>query len=210
MRHLSLSATVREKGGRCVCKRLRASGRVPAVIYGHSGTRSLEIDEKEFSVLLAQKGHSAALVEVKVGKDKGLLSDISDIQKDPITGKVLHVDFHEVVQTEKMMTTIPLEFVGEPIGVKNSGGVLDIARREISIRCLPADLPSGIQVDVSGLDVGNILHLSDLKLPAGVEIVGDTGIPVVSCKNVAEEELPSASEEAVASAAAPTEAAAGS
>ena len=87
---------------------------------------------------------------------------------------------------------------------------MDIARREISIRCLPADLPSGIQVDVSGLDVGNILHLSDLKLPAGVEIVGDAGIPVVSCKNVAEEELPSASEEAVSSAAAPTEAAAGS
>jgi len=126
-------------------------------------------------------------VNVETEGKTALLSDIADIQRDPVADKFLHVDFHEVSQTEKMATLVPLEFFGESIGVKNSGEVFDMARHEVSVRCLPADLPSSIRVDISGLDVGNIIHISDLGIPSGVEIIGDPATPVISCNTIAEE-----------------------
>lgn len=186
MKHLTLSAAVRKTSGRGSSNRLRASGMVPSVIYGPSGTTSLVVNEKELQGLLLKKGHSAVLVDVQISGKGNMLSDIADIQRDPLTDKVLHIDFHEVSQKEKMTTIVPIEFVGESIGVKNNGGILDMARHEITIKCLPANLPSSIKVDVSGLDVGSIVHFSDLELPDGVEVVGDPETPVVSCKNIAE------------------------
>lgn len=194
MKHLTLSAAVRETSGRGSSNRLRASGMVPSVIYGPSGTTSLMINEKELQGLLLKKGHSAVLVEVQI-KDKGkMLSDIADIQRDPLTDKVLHIDFHEVSQKEKMTTIVPIEFVGESIGVKNNGGILDMTRHEITIKCLPVDLPSSIKVDVTTLDVGSVVHFSDLALPNGVEVIGDPDTPVVSCKNVSDDKESESSE----------------
>jgi large subunit ribosomal protein L25 len=141
--------------------------------------------EKELRDLLKKKGHSASLVDISIDGHVTLLSDIADIQRDPVTDRLLHVDFHEVSQTEKMTTAVPLEFFGESVGVKNGGGVLDIARHEINVKCLPADLPSSIRIDVSALDIGNVIHLGDVQVPAGVELVGDHVAPVVSCSSAA-------------------------
>lgn len=163
---------------------LRKAGKVPAVVYGHCGTTPLTIVESEFRDLLKKKGHSASLVSISIDGDRTLLSDIADIQRDPVTDRLLHVDFHEVSQAEKMTTVVPLEFFGEPIGVKNSGGILDIARHEVIVRCLPANLPSSIRVDVSALDIGDIIHLADVAAPQDVELVGDHATPIVSCNEV--------------------------
>ncbi|MDR2738051.1 MAG: 50S ribosomal protein L25, partial [Puniceicoccales bacterium] len=187
MKHLKLAVTKRREFGRNAVRRLRKSGKVPAVIYGHSGTTSLTVVEKEFKALLKEKGHSASLVDISIDGENSLLSDIADVQRDPVTDRFLHVDFHEVSQTEKMTTVVPLEFIGEPIGVKNSGGILDIARHEVSVKCLPADLPSSIRVDIGGLDVGDIIHLGGLPVPSGVELIGDHSTPVASCTTVAPE-----------------------
>lgn len=187
MNHLKLLVGKRSEFGRGAMKRLRASGKVPAVVYGHSGTTPLEVGEKELKNLLKQKGHSAALVDISIDGETALLSDIADIQRDPICDRFLHIDFHEVLQTEKMTTTVPLEFFGESVGVKTNGGVLDVARHEVHVRCFPADLPSLIHVDINGLDVGDIIHLGDLSVPPGVELIGDHATPVVSCKSVAVE-----------------------
>ena len=192
MEHLRLASKTRSEHGRGAMNRLRAQGMVPAVIYGHSGSTSLTINEKEFKSLLVAKGKSAALVSVDIDGGNTFLADIVDIQRDPITDKFIHVDFHEVVQTEKMTTVVPLDFIGESVGVKISGGILDIARHEVNVRCLPANLPAIIKVDISGLDIGNIVHLSDIVVPDGVEVIGDPTTPVVSCKLVEEETAQSA------------------
>jgi large subunit ribosomal protein L25 len=162
---------------------MRGTGNVPAVVYGPSGTMPLTVNEKELKVLLQERGHSAVLVDIDIEGTTTLLSDIADIQRDPITDRFLHIDFHEVSQTEKMTTVVPLEFFGESIGVKNSGGVIDIARHEVNIRCLPRDLPANIRVDISKMDVGSMIHLGDLPVPQNVELVGDMATPVISCKS---------------------------
>jgi hypothetical protein len=126
-------------------------------------------------------------VNVEIEGKTALLSDIADIQRDPVTDKFLHVDFHEVSQTEKMATFVPLEFFGESISAKNSREVFDMARYEVSVRSLPTDSLSSIRVDISGLDVGNMIHISDLGIPSGVEIMADPATPVVSCNTIAEE-----------------------
>jgi large subunit ribosomal protein L25 len=185
MGHLKILVTKRNEFGRGSANRLRAAGKVPAVVYGHSGTTALTVDEKELQLMLKQKGHSAALVDVSIDGEGALLSDIADIQRDPVTDRFLHIDFHEVLQTEKMTTTVPLEFFGESVGVKNNGGVLDIARHEITVRCLPADLPAVIRIDIGNLNIDDIIHLGNLQLPPGVELIGEHSTPVVSCKSVA-------------------------
>ncbi|MDR2603292.1 MAG: 50S ribosomal protein L25 [Puniceicoccales bacterium] len=188
MKHLRLLVTKRNEFGRGSMKRLRASGKVPAVVYGHLGTMALTVDEKELKALLKEKGHSASLIDIEIKGDTIHLSDIADIQRDPVTDKFLHIDFHEVSQSEKMTTVVPLEFFGEAIGVKQNGGILDITRHEVTVRCLPADLPSSIRVDVNTLDIGAIVHLSDLVVPNGVELIGDQASPIVSCNAVVAEE----------------------
>ncbi|MDR2628706.1 MAG: 50S ribosomal protein L25 [Puniceicoccales bacterium] len=190
MKHLRLSVAKRHEFGRGSMKRLRESGKVPAVVYGHLGTTALTVDEKELKALLKEKGHSASLIDIEIEGDTIHLSDIADIQRDPVTDKFLHIDFHEVSQSEKMTTVVPLEFSGDAVGVKQNGGILDIVRHEVTVKCLPADLPSSIRVDVSNLDIGTIVHLSDLAVPSGVELVGDQTSPVISCNAVAAEEEP--------------------
>jgi large subunit ribosomal protein L25 len=186
MKHLELAVAKRDEFGRGSMGRLRKSGRVPAVIYGPSGTTPLVVAERDLKALLKAKGHSASLVDVRIDGAGTLLSDIADIQRDPVTDRFLHVDFHEVSQTEKMTTVVPLEFVGESIGVKNGGGILDITRHEVTVRCLPADLPSYLRIDVSALNMGDIVHLSGVEVPAGVELIGDPSTQVVACKAVAD------------------------
>jgi large subunit ribosomal protein L25 len=179
--------------GRQHVRKLRETGCVPAVIYGRSGTQSISFDEKAFRALLKEKKQSAALVSVEITGGGSLLSTIADIQRDPITDRFLHVDFHEVSRTEKMITAVPVEFIGESIGVKDFGGVLDIAKHEISVKCLPEDLPGSIQVDTSALRVGDIIHIKDLEKFSGVEFIDGEEVVVVSCKGVASEEEQAAS-----------------
>lgn len=184
MKQLKLSVEKRSETGRqCVCK-LRKNGRVPAVVYGKSGTQSLSLNEKEFRMLLREKGQSASLVSIEINGGGSILSTIADMQKDPITDRFLHVDFHEVSQTEKMTTSVPVEFVGESVGVRDFGGVLDISKHELNIRCLPTNLPGSVKVDISGLKVGDIIHVGGLQSIAGVEFIDAADIVVVSCKSV--------------------------
>jgi large subunit ribosomal protein L25 len=184
MKQLKLSAEKRSVTGRQYVRKLRESGRVPAVIYGKSGTQSLSFDEKAFRMLLREKKQSAALVSVEIAGGESLLSTIADVQRDPISDRFLHVDFHEVSRSEKMTTAVPIEFVGESIGVKDFGGVLDMFRHEISVRCLPENLPGSIKIDVSVLRVGDIFHIKDLEKIRGVEFVDGGDVAIVSCKGV--------------------------
>ena len=126
---------------------------------------------------------------------------MQEIQHHPLSGQVLHVDFHEVAENEKVTVSVPVETVGEAVGVKTGGGVLEHVLFKIKVRALPKDLPEQIVVDVSHLEVGKSIHLGDIKSPAGVEILGDKKISVISVAVPKTEEEEAADAEAAAVAA---------
>jgi large subunit ribosomal protein L25 len=123
---------------------------------------------------------------------------IQEIQRDPLQPEIVHVDFHAVSATEKLTAEVPIETVGEPVGVKTGGGLLEHILRSIEVECLPGDLPERIEVDVSNLDIGDSVHVKDLKLPSGVEALVDEDLTVLSVSEARVEE-----EEVAAAEAAP-------
>ena len=173
---------------------MRDTGRVPAVIYGRQAKpQNLEISAKEIGDLIHHSASENLLVDLSVENDARAkrLALVQEIQHHPLDGKVLHVDFHEVAENEKVIVQVPLETVGEAAGVKTGGGVLEHVLFKLKVRCLPKDLPEQLVIDVSHLELGKAIHLGEIKAPAGVEIIGDKNIPVVAVA------LPRAEEEVV-------------
>ncbi len=164
-------------------KQLRSTGRVPATIYGRQAKpQNLEISAKEISDLIHHHVSENLLVDLAIENDARAkrLALVQEIQHHPIDGKVLHVDFHEVAENEKVTVQVPVETVGEAAGVKNSGGVLEHVLFKLKVRCLPKDLPEQITVDVTSLEINKTIHIGEITAPAGVEIIGNKKLPVVS------------------------------
>jgi large subunit ribosomal protein L25 len=183
MKSVPLKAFPRVQVRRGKVKELRANGRVPAIIYGRqSQPQNLEVNAREFSDLITRSVSENLLVDLSVENDARAkrLALVQEIQHHPIDGKVLHVDFHEVAENEKVIVQVPVETVGEAAGVKNSGGVLEHVLFKLKVRCLPRDLPEQIIVDVTALEIGKSIHIGEIKMPEGVEILGGKNIPVVS------------------------------
>lgn len=180
MKSVLLNAFGRSQIGRGEVKKLRAIGRVPATIYGRQNKPlNLELVGKEIGDLIHHSLSENILVDLAVDQAKHLAL-VQEVQHHPLTGKVLHVDFHEVSPAEKVTIMVPLESVGEPVGVLTGGGVLEHILHKLKVRALPKDLPEQIVVDVTALEVGKSIHLGELKAPAGVEILGDKKGTVVS------------------------------
>lgn len=183
MKSVALKAFPRTLTGRGGVKKVRSQGRIPAVIYGAKNPpQSLEVDQKEFEKLIHHSVSENLLVDLAVDQDgqPARLALLQEVQHNPLTGKVLHVDLHEVDANEPVTISIPVETTGEPVGVRTGGGVLEHVVFKIRVRALPKNLPEFIALDVSGLEVGKSLHLGDIAAPEGVEILGDRSIPVVA------------------------------
>jgi large subunit ribosomal protein L25 len=199
MKSVALKAYPRSQVQRAEVKKLRASGRVPATIYGRQAKpQNLEVNSKEFADLLNHSASENVLVDLSVENDarSKRLALVQEIQHHPLDGKVLHVDFHEVAENEKVTVQVPVETTGEPVGVKVGGGVLEHVLFKLKVRSLPKNLPEQIVVDVSSLEIGKSFHLGDIQAPEGVEILGDKHITVVAVA------APRAEEEVVATAVA--------
>ena len=199
MKSVPLKAFPRSLVKRGSVKKLRASGRVPATIYGRQiKPQNLELNTLEICDLINHSVSENLLVDLAVENDAKAkrLALVQEIQHHPISGKVLHVDFHEVAEDEKVTVNVPLETTGEAAGVK-AGGNLEHTVHKLKVRCLPKDLPDQILVDVTILEIGKSFHLGDIKAPAGVEIVGDKHITVIAVT------APRAEEEVVATVAVP-------
>jgi large subunit ribosomal protein L25 len=204
MKSVPLKAYPRTQVRRGGVKKLRGSGRVPAIIYGRqTKPQNLEVSAKEFEDLIHHSVSENMLVDLSVESDARAkrLALVQDIQHHPLDGKVLHVDFHEVAENEKVIVQVPLETTGEAAGVKNSGGVLEHVLFKLKVRALPKDLPEQIVVDVSHLELGKAIHLGEIKAPAGVELIGDKNIPVIAVAMPRTEEEEAAATEAVPVAA---------
>jgi large subunit ribosomal protein L25 len=200
MKSVALKVYPRSQVQRAEVTKLRASGRVPATIYGRQAKpQNLEVNSKEFADLLHHSVSENLLVDLSVENDarSRRLALVQEIQHHPIDGKVLHVDFHEVAENEKVTVHVPVETTGEAVGVKTGGGVLEHVLFKLKVRCLPKDLPEQIVVDVTSLEIGKSFHISDIKAPEGVEILGDKHITVVAVA------APRAEEVVVATEAAP-------
>jgi large subunit ribosomal protein L25 len=203
MKAVALSAYGRTQGRRAGAKKLREAGRIPAVIYGRQAQpQNLEVDGRTLDDLIHHSASENLLVDLSVEKDARpkRLALVQEVQHHPLSGKVLHVDFHEISETEKVTIMVPVEPAGEAVGVKTGGGVLEHVLFKVKVHCLAKDLPEALHVDVTSLEIGKSIHLGEIKAPEGVEILGDKNIPVltVAAPITEEQEAAAAAAEAVA------------
>ena len=182
-------ASIRTTAGKGTARKLRAAGKVPAVIYGHGrAPQSLSLDEHTFSRMLEKISYLTTVIELDI-EGKVARTLIRELQRHPVKRDILHIDFQELVAGEKVTIRVPLKFVGTPEGVRTGGGILDETMRELHISVDPAEIPNHIDVDVSALLVGKSLHVRDVKVPAGVTILDDPAGTICVCmvpKEVAE------------------------
>ncbi len=183
MKSVALNAFPRARSRRAGSKKLRSEGRIPAVIYGRQvKPENLEVIARDVENLMKHAVSENLLVDLSVQENARpkRLALVQEVQHHALNGKVLHVDFHEVAENEKVTIMVPVETEGEAVGVKTNGGVLEHVLFKIKARALPKDLPEVITVDVSHLDIGQAIHLGEIKVPEGVELIGDKNIPVIS------------------------------
>jgi large subunit ribosomal protein L25 len=192
-----LTATPRTGTGKGVARKLRASGQIPGIIYGHAREpQALAINTRDFEKLLEHISAESTVIELAVG-GKMSRTLIREIQRHPFKREYLHVDFQELVAGEVVTVRIPIVLVGLPEGVRLEGGVMDQTLRELEIEVDPANMPNHIDVNVENLKIGESIHLSDITLPPGVTAMaeGDMTIVVVSAPRAVVEETPAATVE---------------
>jgi large subunit ribosomal protein L25 len=208
MSEYKLAAENRADAGKGAARRLRAAGRIPAVLYGH-GTKpkSLSIDARELSHALRTDAGANVLLELQVGRTKHLAL-AKEIQRHPVRGTFTHIDFILVRRGEKVHVAVPVHLVGEAPGVRE-GGIADQDLYQVDVEAEVTAVPDAVEADVSGLRIGDVLRVADLKAPAGSTILEDPEASVVSVVPPAVEPAPEEAEEAEAEAAEGEAAAAG-
>lgn len=194
MKQQDLTVTVRESSGKGVARQLRMAGKVPAVFYGTEAENiRLEVGTKTLRDILNVPGGRSSFFNLTFegGKVKNKIAVIKELQIDPVSDQLIHADFFELSMDKKMTATVPVRLTGKAIGVE-VGGTLQPIRRELEVSCLPKDLPDVIEIDVTDLDIGQSIHVDEVKLPAGVEAPHDVNFTIVvllAKKGAAEEEV---------------------
>lgn len=188
-RPTTLQAAQREVPGSAASRRLRREGIIPAVIYGaQQRTYPIQVNNKDFAEILRHQTSENFLVnlEIEGAKEKTKLAIVQEIQQNPMTGQVIHVDFHAVKEDENVHANVPIELTGDAVGVK-IGGLLEHLVHSLDIECLPANLPDMISHDVSDLAIGESVHVRDLALPTGVatHMDGDVVVALIAESRVA-------------------------
>jgi large subunit ribosomal protein L25 len=178
---LDLQAEVRTQSGTGAVKRMRKAGTIPAALYGRKvKPSSIQVHGKTFSKLLAGSASDNILVSLKIaGEDQ--LALVQEVQHDYLRGGILHIDFHAVAADEEIHANVPVVTVGEAKGAKQ-GGLVEAIHHEIEVRCLPKDLPESIEIDVTHLEVGQGVHVSEIKFPEGVTCHLGGDVVIVMCE----------------------------
>ena len=193
---IELNAELRTDTGKGASRRLRHANKVPAILYGAGKEpESLTLEQKDVQYELQHEAFFTQVLELNVGgKKQDVL--LRDLQHHPYKQDILHMDFQRVEAKKEMHVNIPLHFINEDIapGVKTEGGAISHVMSEVEIVCLPKNIPEFIDVDLSELHIGEIVHLSDLKMPAGVEVLAlkqgeeyDSAVATIHARKVAEE-----------------------
>ncbi len=176
METVKLQATPRKGTGKGIARKLRREGLLPAVIYGGGRPEATPIAIKTSD--LKRIKHISGLIYINLdGEERACI--LKDVQYNYLGDVPLHVDFHEVTFGETITTTVEIEFIGTPVGVKEENGVLEIFLREVEIETLPKSIPEKLVVDISKLHAGEVIHIKDIPIPEEVKILGDSETAVV-------------------------------
>jgi len=201
MERITLHAEKRDKTGKGFARSLRREGVVPAVLYRGGSSMPIKINSKELSGFMHATAGEQVMVDIEFSDGEKRLALMKDYQVDPLKGELLHTDFFEVSLSEKIKVTVHVAIVGEPIGVKRDAGLLQYGTRQIEIECLPDRVPGHVEVDVSGLEIGKAIHVGDISLGEGIEVLNDAGeliatvtAPIVEAKVEAEVAAPEVAE----------------
>ncbi len=199
-----LEAQTREAGTKNDAKRVRRDGKIPAVVYGAGkDSLSISVDPRVVTrILNSETGHNT-IFDLAMGGEK-TKAMIVDWQYEPIKGRLLHIDLKRIALDKVLRVSVPIFLVGESAGVKQEGGIMEQMLREVEIECLPTDIPSHIDADVSQLTFGKVLRVSDLPHSEKLKFLTDANQPVAHVTSV-KEEVVAAPDAAAAEAAAPSE-----
>jgi len=202
-----LEASPRSSRGKNEARRLRASGKIPAVVYGgeQPGGTPIEVDPKVLMRILHSDTGVNTLINLKTGGASQVRVLVREYQVDPVTSHLLHADFYRVAMDKKLTFTVPIVVRGEAPGVKQQGGVLDFVHREVAVECLPADIPDHIDVDVSGLMVGQAVRVRDVATNVKWTAVSDSDMMLVHVVMPKVEEVAPAADAAAVAATTPAE-----
>jgi large subunit ribosomal protein L25 len=194
-----------ESRGKNEARRLRAQGRIPAVLYGaRKDAVAVSVDPKQIQrILHSESGHNT-IFDLKVGGES-TKAMVIDWQHDPIKGHLLHIDLKRIAMDQKIRVSVPIHLVGEAPGVKTQGGIMDQVLREVEIECLPGDIPSHIDADVSKMEFGHVLRVSDLPHDGKIKFITDEQQAIAHVTAVKEEVVATPEAAAEAAAAAPAE-----
>jgi len=194
MEELFLDAQVREEIGKGKTKGLRDKGFVPAVIYSEGKEAlALKLSHRQLVQLVHQHRIEGVVININIKDDKKQKSRpciIREIQHDPVHGEIQHVDFNQISLTKKIQVNVPVVAKGEPAGVKMEGGSLEHMLWEIEVECLPTSIPKEIEIDVSGLKLGESIHIKDITAPSGTKILNDPDSIILSVAAPMKEEIP--------------------
>jgi large subunit ribosomal protein L25 len=195
-----LKGSRRDGTGKGAARKARAAGQIPAVLYGHGETpQPVAVEFREFEVALRNHKGSNAIVNLNVAGTE-VTALVRDVQYDPLSRAIIHLDFQHISLTEQIEVDVPVHFVGTPIGVKDGGGILEHLLRTLKVKCLPTAIPAGIDVDVTSLNIGQNLHVSDLQPATGYEVITEGDVAVAAVVAPAAEEVVAAPAEGEAAA----------
>ncbi|MEM1247313.1 MAG: 50S ribosomal protein L25 [Acidobacteriota bacterium] len=212
MSELTIEVQNREETGKNKNRQLRTEGRIPAVVYGGElDPANIQVAERTIAKLLRNAGENAVFLLSLEGTDQTRHAMIKELDVDPVSGQVLHIDFQRVNMSEKIRLQVPVELVGEPLGVRMEGGMIDFVNREVEVECLPGNIPETVTVNVEELHVGQHAEAKDLELGEGVELIDDPErvIASITAARIAETVSEDEDEEAAEGAEAAPEAAEG-
>jgi large subunit ribosomal protein L25 len=199
MASASLNARPREERGKNAARKLRSAGDVPAVVYGHGDeTRPITVSKHDIERLLSSINVGNTIIDLAIEGGKPVQALIREVQHHPSKPQILHLDLMQIHAGEKIHLNLPVRLHGTPVGVRDENGILQEVLREISVECLPKDIPDAIDVDISGLGIGDSVHVSDISAP-NVKILNDPDIVICTVTTPTVVELPEAavSEEGV-------------
>ncbi len=168
MKTVELKAKIREGKGTRGAKKVRSSGLIPGVIYGAGKeTCSIQMDRKDLELILNKQAGGNVVINLKIEGGNNETVFINEIQRDPVTTEIRHIDFHIISMTEKIEAEVPIHTKGEAVGVKD-GGVLDLVHRTVTVECLPTEIPDRLNIAIDQLKINDAIHIKELNLPEGV------------------------------------------